>query len=241
MSMNAVKRGLVGAAVCGLASLASAQTASVQLVPSSSTVAPGGTVTVSVQVNYDVAGADSGTFGPSGLYGGGGDVVGTGTGATITSAAVETDFGSLLAPGMLTGNNIDRIGGGRGLLSATTGGSDVLFSFEVNVASGAAGTLIYDYDGAVLLVVGDSIQTFSTNPGIGQSSLSTTPASITITQGGCNRADLAAPFGVLNFADVQSFLGSFGAGLPAADLAAPAGVFNFADVQTFLGLFGTGC
>ena len=58
---------------------------------------------------------------------------------------------------------------------------------------------------------------------------------------GCNRADLAQPFGVLNFADVQSFLGAFGSGLPAADLAAPAGVFNFADVQTFLGLFGAGC
>ena len=57
----------------------------------------------------------------------------------------------------------------------------------------------------------------------------------------CNRADLAQPYQVLNFADVQSFLGAFGQGLPAADLAAPMGVFNFADVQTFLGLFGQGC
>lgn len=54
-------------------------------------------------------------------------------------------------------------------------------------------------------------------------------------------ADLAAPIGVLNFADVQTFLGAFGAQLPSADLAAPAGVFNFADVQTFLGQFGQGC
>ena len=57
----------------------------------------------------------------------------------------------------------------------------------------------------------------------------------------CNAADLAAPFGTLNFADVQSFLGAFGAGLASADVAAPAGVFNFADVQAFLGLFGVGC
>ena len=64
---------------------------------------------------------------------------------------------------------------------------------------------------------------------------------VTTTTGPCNSADLAAPFGTLNFADVQSFLGSFGAGLPAADLAAPQGTFNFADVQSFLGLFGSGC
>ena len=57
----------------------------------------------------------------------------------------------------------------------------------------------------------------------------------------CNRADLAAPFGTLNFADVQQFLGAFGAAQPAADLAAPFGTFNFADVQAFLGLFGGGC
>ena len=54
-------------------------------------------------------------------------------------------------------------------------------------------------------------------------------------------ADLAVPYGVLNFADVQAFLGAFGTGQPEADLATPAGVFNFADVQAFLGSFGSGC
>ena len=57
----------------------------------------------------------------------------------------------------------------------------------------------------------------------------------------CNAADLAAPFGVMNFADVQTFLGSFNATLPIADLAAPSGTFNFADVQSFIGLFLQGC
>ena len=57
----------------------------------------------------------------------------------------------------------------------------------------------------------------------------------------CNNADQAAPFGTLNFADVQAFLGAFGTGDPAADLAAPMGTFNFADVQAFLGAFGMGC
>ena len=59
--------------------------------------------------------------------------------------------------------------------------------------------------------------------------------------GPCNPADQAMPYEVLNFADVQSFLGAFGAGLPSADLASPSGVYNFADVQTFLGFFGMGC
>ena len=55
-----------------------------------------------------------------------------------------------------------------------------------------------------------------------------------------NGADLAAPFGVLNFADVQAFLGAFGSQQSPADLAAPFGTYNFADVQAFLGLFGQG-
>ena len=58
---------------------------------------------------------------------------------------------------------------------------------------------------------------------------------------GCSVADVSAPFGVLNFADVQAFLGAFNTGGASADIAAPAGVFNFADVQAFLGHFAEGC
>ena len=47
--------------------------------------------------------------------------------------------------------------------------------------------------------------------------------------------------GVLNFGDVQAFLGAFGQNDPTADFAAPAGVYNFADVQAFLGAFAAGC
>ena len=57
----------------------------------------------------------------------------------------------------------------------------------------------------------------------------------------CNSADLAAPFGTLNFADVQAFLVAFGAMQPSADIAPPFGVWNFADVQAFLAAFGQGC
>ena len=57
----------------------------------------------------------------------------------------------------------------------------------------------------------------------------------------CSVADTVLPYGTLNFADVQAFLGAFSLGEPAADLADPAGVFNFADVQAFLAAFGIGC
>jgi len=54
-------------------------------------------------------------------------------------------------------------------------------------------------------------------------------------------ADLAEPFGVLDFSDVVAFLTAFGSMDPAADLAPPVGVFDFSDVVAFLGSFGAGC
>ncbi len=54
-------------------------------------------------------------------------------------------------------------------------------------------------------------------------------------------ADLAEPFGVLDFSDVLAFLTAFGAMDPAADLADPVGTFDFSDVIEFLVLFGGGC
>ena len=58
---------------------------------------------------------------------------------------------------------------------------------------------------------------------------------------GCNEADLAEPFGALDFSDVVAFLGLFGAMDPCADLAAPAGTFDFSDVVAFIGSFAAGC
>ena len=57
----------------------------------------------------------------------------------------------------------------------------------------------------------------------------------------CNAADLAAPFGTLDIADVVLFLQLFGNHDPAADLSPPAGVFDIADVVLFLQIFGQGC
>ena len=58
---------------------------------------------------------------------------------------------------------------------------------------------------------------------------------------GCNEADLAEPFGSLDFSDVAAFLSAFGANDAAADLAAPFGQWDFSDVAAFLAAFGAGC
>ena len=58
---------------------------------------------------------------------------------------------------------------------------------------------------------------------------------------GCSAADLAAPFGVLNFFDLSAYLALFNAGDPAADLAAPFGTLNFFDLSAYLASFNAGC
>lgn len=54
-------------------------------------------------------------------------------------------------------------------------------------------------------------------------------------------ADLAPPFGVLNFFDIAAYIALFNAGDPRADLAAPFGTINFFDLSTYIGLFNAGC
>ncbi len=58
---------------------------------------------------------------------------------------------------------------------------------------------------------------------------------------GCSPADLAPPFGVLDFSDVLAYLSAFGAMEAVADLAEPFGVLNFSDVLAYITLFGDGC
>lgn len=54
-------------------------------------------------------------------------------------------------------------------------------------------------------------------------------------------ADLAEPFGTVNFFDALAYLTLFNAGDPAADLAAPIGSINFFDVLAYLDSFNAGC
>ena len=53
--------------------------------------------------------------------------------------------------------------------------------------------------------------------------------------------DIAPPFGVLDLADVQTFVAGFLAGDPASDMAAPFGVYDLADLQAFVSGFMGGC
>lgn len=68
---------------------------------------------------------------------------------------------------------------------------------------------------------------------------------ITVTttggQAGCNAADLAEPYGVLDLADVQVFVVAFSAQDPIADIAEPFGVWDLNDVQAFIANFESGC
>lgn len=58
---------------------------------------------------------------------------------------------------------------------------------------------------------------------------------------GCSAADLAEPFGVLNFFDLAAYMTLFNAGDPAADLVEPLGSLNFFDVADYLARFNAGC
>ena len=57
----------------------------------------------------------------------------------------------------------------------------------------------------------------------------------------CAAADLALPFGVLDLADINAFVGGFLNQEAIADLAPPSGVFDLADILAFVDAFGSGC
>ncbi|MFK7883544.1 MAG: S8 family serine peptidase [Phycisphaerales bacterium] len=54
-------------------------------------------------------------------------------------------------------------------------------------------------------------------------------------------ADLAAPFGTLNFFDVSAFIAFYNAQDSTADIASPFGTFNFFDVSAFISAYNQGC
>jgi uncharacterized protein (DUF433 family) len=61
------------------------------------------------------------------------------------------------------------------------------------------------------------------------------------TNPGCSSADLAEPFGSLNFFDIAAYIALFNANDPAADFAAPFGTLNFFDISAFIGAYNAGC
>ncbi len=61
------------------------------------------------------------------------------------------------------------------------------------------------------------------------------------TSDGCNAADLAEPFNVLDLGDINAFVAGFTSQDPVADLAAPFGVFDLGDINAFVAAFTGGC
>ena len=57
---------------------------------------------------------------------------------------------------------------------------------------------------------------------------------------GCNAADLAEPFGTLNFFDVSAYIAAFNSGDPSADITGE-GELDFFDISGFLSAFNAGC
>ena len=93
---------------------------------------------------------------------------------------------------------------------------------------------------------------FSINPGTGDftpfpnspvDTNGTSPNDLTVWAAavGCNPADIASPFNVLDLGDLQAFVEGFLASDPIADLAPPQGVLDLADVQAFVTSFSAGC
>lgn len=54
-------------------------------------------------------------------------------------------------------------------------------------------------------------------------------------------ADIAAPFGVLDLADINAFVTGFTGNDPIADVAEPFGVWDLSDIGVFVGAFSAGC
>ncbi|MEM1183505.1 MAG: GC-type dockerin domain-anchored protein [Planctomycetota bacterium] len=58
---------------------------------------------------------------------------------------------------------------------------------------------------------------------------------------GCNAADIALPFGILDLSDIDAFIAAFATSDPVADIAAPFGVIDLSDIDAFIGAFLAGC
>ncbi len=57
---------------------------------------------------------------------------------------------------------------------------------------------------------------------------------------GCNAADLAEPFGVLDLSDISTFVGAFTSGMSPGDIDGN-GIFDLADISGFVSAFTAGC
>jgi hypothetical protein len=233
----------ITAALALSATLAAGQSASVTVAASSTSVAPGGSVTITLQTAFDTNGAGGGLFGAPGFYGFGGTVTATGDAVAGVSGGTPTLNGQLafgpVANGG-TGASVATGAAGRGLAGGLANPGD-LMTFDLLVDSGAqAGEVTLDFDGAVVLVLGSSLTTFSTDPGPNQQTLTTTSVTITIGSAGCNDADLVEPYGILDLSDINAFVIGFLGMDPSVDFD-NNGLYDLADINTFVTSFVSGC
>lgn len=59
--------------------------------------------------------------------------------------------------------------------------------------------------------------------------------------GGCNPADIAEPYNILDLADITGFIDAFLNQQDAADIAAPFGTWDLSDITAFVSAFQNGC
>ncbi|MBZ0171403.1 MAG: hypothetical protein K8E66_03395 [Phycisphaerales bacterium] len=129
-----------------------------------------------------------------------------------------------------------------GSFEADTGGIDHIAKWTGSVweqvGDGADancfGAIVYDAGEGNALHIGGS---FENAGGLASNRV----VSLIAASGGCNEADVAEPFDVLDLADVQAFVAAFVGGDPLADVAPPFGVLDLADVQAFISAFIAGC
>ncbi|MEM9372585.1 MAG: M12 family metallo-peptidase [Planctomycetota bacterium] len=67
------------------------------------------------------------------------------------------------------------------------------------------------------------------------------PSALTLTTTAPCPADLAEPFGTLNFFDISLYIAAYNAQAPIADLAEPFGTLNFFDISAYIALYNAGC
>lgn len=177
---------------------------------------------------------------------------GTLSSLTVSHSTLPTPSVSVGANGAFSTNSIMVAEGTSQLTGWLSGVGNVSFPLSYAAGGSESGPL----ENASIRVVGNELElrfeiaridSVSTGAPSGVFVIAYTEATVVATAPlstgptPCNDADLAEPFGALNFADVQSFLGQFNAQGAPADLAAPTDVWNFADVQSFLGQFNAGC
>ncbi|MEL6796813.1 MAG: GC-type dockerin domain-anchored protein [Planctomycetota bacterium] len=201
---------------------AAGQTASVSVSAPVTTVTPGETLTITVEAQFDTAVAPSGVFGAAGLFGFGGSIAASGTIAATSSASpplidAQLGFGPVA---QLPADPARYVlgAGGRGFQGGLAGPSRSLMTFDVTIDPAASGgeTLELSYEGAVVLVLGDKLVTYSTDPGLNQQTLTTTGLTLTVASerlcSDQNGDGLATP------ADFNAWILNFNSGDVRADV-----------------------